>query len=118
MYAYFNEIKLNSQINTDLIAAGHMIQNVLDNKAGAALDGKLSSGVMRVDVDADDAIAPIITAGFTYDLNENWYGVASISYAKLSNEATINVVNETTGAELIHATTKIDIDPIINLSST
>lgn len=113
MYAYFNEIKLNSQINTDLIAAGHMIQNVLDNKAGAALDGKLSSGVMRVDVDADDAIAPIITAGFTYDLNENWYGVASISYAKLSNEATINVVNETTGAELIHATTKIDIDPII-----
>lgn len=113
MYAYFNDIKLNSQINTDLIAAGHMIQNVLDNKAGAALDGKVSSGVMRVDVDADDAIAPVFTAGFTYDLNENWYGVASVSYAKLSNETTINVVNETTGAELIHATAKIDIDPLI-----
>ncbi|MEG1709803.1 MAG: OmpW family outer membrane protein [Acinetobacter sp.] len=113
MYAYFNDIKLNGQIESDLIAAGHMIQNVLDNKAGAALDGKVSSGVMRVDVDADDAIAPIVTAGFTYDLNENWYGVASVSYAKLSNKATINVVNQTTGAELIHATTKIDIDPLI-----
>ncbi|OTG67903.1 hypothetical protein B9T25_07950 [Acinetobacter sp. ANC 4470] len=113
MYAYFNDIKLNGQIESDLIVAGHMIQNVLDNKAGAALDGKISSGEMRVKVDADDAIAPVVTAGFTYDLNENWYGVASVSYAKLSNKATINVVNQTTGAELIHATTKIDIDPII-----
>ncbi|CAM4311687.1 OmpW family protein [Acinetobacter pragensis] len=113
MYAYFNDIKLNSEIRSDLEAAGHMIQNVLDNKAGAALDGKISSGVMRVDVDADDAIAPIVTAGFTYDLNDNWYGVASVSYAKLNNKTTINVVNESTGQQLIHATTKIDIDPLI-----
>ena len=113
MYAYFNDIKLNSEIRSDLEAAGHMIQNVLDNKAGAALDGKVSSGVMRVDVDADDAIAPIVTAGFTYDLTENWYGVASVSYAKLNNKTTINVVNESTGQQLIHATTKIDIDPLI-----
>lgn len=113
MYAYFNDIKLNSEIRSDLEAAGHMIQNVLDNKAGAALDGKVSSGVMRVDVDADDAIAPIVTAGFTYDLNENWYGVASISYAKLNNKTSINVLNETTGQQLIHATTKINIDPLI-----
>ncbi|MEN3978283.1 OmpW family outer membrane protein [Acinetobacter sp. CWB-B33] len=113
MYAYFNDIKLNSEIRSDLEAAGHMIQNVLDNKAGAALDGKVSSGIMRVDVDADDAIAPIITAGFTYDLNDHWYGVASVSYAKLNNKTTINVVNESTGQQLIHATTKIDIDPLI-----
>ncbi len=113
MYAYFNDIKLNSEIRSDLEAAGHMIQNVLDNKAGAALDGKLSSGVMRVDVDADDAIAPIVTAGFTYDFNENWFTVASVSYAKLNNKTTINVVNETTGEQLIHASTKIDIDPLI-----
>jgi outer membrane protein len=113
MYAYFNDIKLNSEIRSDLEAAGHMIQNVLDNKAGAALDGKLSSGTMRVDVDADDAIAPIVTAGFTYDLDDHWYGVASVSYAKLNNKTTINVVNESTGQQLIHGTTKIDIDPLI-----
>ena len=113
MYAYFNDIKLNSEIRSDLEAAGHMIQNILDNQAGAALDGNVSSGVMRVDVDADDAIAPIVTAGFTYDLTENWYGVASVSYAKLNNKTTINVVNESTGQQLIHATTKIDIDPLI-----
>lgn len=113
MYAYFNDIKLNPQIESDLEAAGHMIQNVLDGKAGAALDGTVSSGVMRVEVDTDDAIAPIITAGFTYDLNENWYTVASVSYAKLNNKATIDIINESTGVRLINATTKIDIDPLI-----
>ena len=113
MYAYFNDIKLNSEIRSDLEAAGHMIQNVLDNKAGAALDGKVSSGVMRVDVDADDAIAPIVTAGFTYDLTENWYGVASVSYAKLNNKVNINVINDTTGQTLIRSNTKVDIDPLI-----
>ncbi len=113
MYAYFNDIKLNPEIRSDLEAAGHMIQNVLDNKAGAALDGKASSGSMRVDVDADDAIAPIVTLGFTYDFTPNWFTAASVSYAKLNNKTTINVINETTGEQLIHATTKIDIDPII-----
>lgn len=59
MYAYFNDIKLNGGIESDLIAAGHMIQNIKDDNAGAALDGKLSSGTMRVDVDADDAIGQL-----------------------------------------------------------
>ena len=62
MYAHFNDIKLNDEIRSDLISAGHMIQNVLDGKAGAALDRKESSGNMVVKVDADDAIAPIFTA--------------------------------------------------------
>lgn len=113
MYAHFNNIKLNSEIESALKAAGHMIQNVLDNKAGAALDGTPSSGVMRVKVDADDAIAPIFTAGFTYDLNANWYTIASLSYAKLNNKGKIDIINESTGVRLIGATTKIDIDPLI-----
>ena len=113
MYAYFNDIELNKGIESDLIAAGHMIQNIKDDKAGAALDGKESSGKMVVDVDADDAIAPIVTLGFTYDFTPSWFTVASVSYAKLNNKTTINVVNETSGEQLIHASTKIDIDPII-----
>ncbi|WP_151869914.1 OmpW family protein [Acinetobacter sp. TUM15509] len=113
MYAHFNQIKLNGGIRSDLISAGHMIQNVLDGKAGAALDRKVSSADMTVKVDADDTIAPIVSVGFTYDFNNSWYGVGSVSYAKLNNEATINVVNKNTGNKLIHATTKIDIDPLI-----
>ncbi|WP_347019872.1 OmpW/AlkL family protein [Acinetobacter calcoaceticus] len=113
MYAHFNDIKLNDGIRSDLVSAGHMIQNVLDGKAGAALDRKESSGKMVVNVDADDAIAPIFTAGFTYDFNDSWYTVASVSYAKLSNKAQIDVVNQNTGTRLIHATTKVDIDPLI-----
>lgn len=113
MYAYFNDIELNKGIESDLIAAGHMIQNIKDNKAGAALDGKESSGKMVVDVDADDAIAPIVTLGFTYDFTPSWFTVASVSYAKLNNKTKIDVINQTTGEQLIHATTKIDIDPLI-----
>jgi len=113
MYAHFNDIKLNDGIHSDLVSAGHMIQNVLDGKAGAALDRKESSGKMVVNVDTDDAIAPIFTAGFTYDFNESWYTVASVSYAKLNNKAQIDVVNQNTGTRLIHATTKVNIDPLI-----
>ena len=50
MYAYFNDIKLNPGIESDLITAGNMIRNIQDNKAGAALDKNIkrqSSGESR-----------------------------------------------------------------------
>lgn len=114
MYAYFSDIKINAGIEKDLIAAGHMIQNIYDDKAGASLEGKISSGDMKVKVDANDAFAPMVTAGFTYDFKKNWFATASLSYAKLDNTATITVVNRNTGAQLIKAQTKIDIDPLIS----
>ena len=127
MFAHFNDIKLNGQTRSDLEAAGNMIQNVLDGAkaldpknnmpegvgAGAALDGKTSSANPYVKVKADDAIAPIVSLGATYDMTENWYGVVSVSYAKLNNEAKIDVIDKNTGKRLIHAKTKIDIDPLI-----
>lgn len=113
MYAHFSNIKLNGDINKDLVAAGHMIQNVLDNKAGAALDGKTSSANPLVKVKTTDAIAPIVSLGATYDFTENWYGVASVSYAKLNNQAKIDVIDANTGKRLIQSTSKVDIDPII-----
>lgn len=128
MYAYFNEIKLDKGIEADLVAAGHMIQNIIGDNAAAALqiprdrseNGSYTpsecGGVscrMKVDVDTDTAIAPIVTAGFTYDITPSWYGVASVSYAKLNNQATIKVLNETTGQQMIHSSTKVDIDPLI-----
>nr|WP_228146193.1 OmpW family outer membrane protein [Acinetobacter sp. ANC 4648] len=113
MYARFTGIKLDSQVNRDLVAAGHMVQNILDNQAGAALDGKKSSANPYVKVKADDAFAPIVSLGATYDITENWYGVASVSYAKLNNKTTIDVIDSKTGNRLIRGTTKIDIDPLI-----
>lgn len=113
MYAHFNDIKLDSAIESDLKAAGHMIQNILDDKAGAALEGKISSADPKVRVKTTDAIAPIVTLGATYDLNSNWYGIASVSYAKLNNRANIDVIDRNTGNKLIHSSTKIDIDPLI-----
>lgn len=114
IYAYFDKVKLNTGIETDLISAGHKVQNILDNRAGAALDGKTSSADPRIKVEATDAIAPIVTVGATYDFNQNWFAVGSISYAKMNNDAKITVTDNNTGKQLISSKTQIDIDPIIS----
>ncbi|ESK54265.1 MAG: OmpW family protein [Moraxellaceae bacterium] len=113
MYAYFNDLKMNSGIESDLIKAGHMIQNIHDGKAGAALDGKTSSADPVVKLKATDTFAPIVTLGATYDFKPNWFAVGSISYSKMNNEAQIYVTDRNSGKELIRANTKIDIDPLI-----
>ncbi|WP_288402687.1 OmpW family outer membrane protein [uncultured Acinetobacter sp.] len=113
MYAYFNDLKMNSGIESDLVKAGHMIQNIHDGKAGAALDGKTSSADPIVKLEATDTFAPIVTVGATYDFNPNWFAVGSVSYSKMNNEAKIYVIDRNTGKELIQANTKIDIDPLI-----
>ncbi len=113
MYAYFNDLKTNSGIEADLIQAGHMIQNIHDNKAGAALDRKTSSADPVVKLKATDAFAPIVTLGATYDFKPNWFAVGSVSYSKMSSDAKINVIDRNTGKELIRAKTTIDIDPLI-----
>ncbi|MFV5516443.1 OmpW/AlkL family protein [Acinetobacter gerneri] len=113
MYAHFTHLKLDDAIGNDLIAAGHMIQNVLDGKAGAALDGKTSSANPKIKVEADDAWAPIATLGATYDFNPNWFAVGSVSYAPMSSDAKITISDSNTGKQLISAKTKIDIDPLI-----
>lgn len=113
MYSYFNELEMNSGIESDLIKAGHMIQNIHDGKAGAALDGKTSSAKPIVKLEATDTFAPIVTLGATYDFSPNWFAVGSVSYSKMNSEAKIYVTDQNTGKELIKANTKIDIDPLI-----
>ncbi len=112
MYAYFNELEMNPSLEKDLIDAGHMIANIKQGQAGAALDAKVSSAKPEVSLDAEDAIAPIATVGFTYDFNDRWFAVGSVSYAQLSGEAKITVKDEKLG-ELINAKTDIEINPIL-----
>lgn len=68
---------------------------------------------MKVKSKADSAIAPIINVGATYDFNESWYAVGSLSYAKLDSDTTITVENAA-GEQLIEAVSNIDIDPYIS----
>ena len=89
IYAYFDDIELNEGIERDLQRAGDQIQNIKDGRAGAALENLKSSSEMTVEVDAESAFAPIITLGATYDFNDRWFGVGSLSYAKLDSETTI-----------------------------
>ena len=121
MYAYFDDIKLNKGIGQDLQIAAGRLELINNDKAGAALGTKeeirdnKDAGVadMKVKVEADSAWAPIINVGATYDFDENWFAVGSISYAKLDSDTTITVKNDRTGKQLIEAKSNIDIDPYI-----
>lgn len=115
VYGHFNKLKLDSGVNQDLINAGHMVQNVLDGQAGVALQNSGSSNATPVvDVDTSDAFAPVVTAGFSYDLTDRWFTTASLTYMpNFNNTATITVTDQNTGTELIRAKTKVDLDPLI-----
>ena len=125
MYAYFNELEINPQTEKDLIKAGHMIANIKDGNAGRALEiAALGKGVAvpsnlasegsapKVKVDASDAFAPVVTAGFTYDFNDKWFAVGSVSYAHLKNDTTITVTNTKHG-KLIKSKANIEVNPIL-----
>lgn len=112
MYAYFNELEINSSTEQDLIKAGHMIANIKEGKAGASLDGIESSANPKVDLEASDAFAPVATVGFTYDFNDTWFAVGSVSYAHLKNDTTITVTDANLG-ELIRSKADIEVNPIL-----
>ena len=115
VYGYFDKIKLNGGVEQDLVNAGHMVQNVLDGKAGEALQNSGKSFAdPHVKVDTDDAFGAVVTAGFTYDFTDRWFSTMSLTYMpNFNNKATISVTDSKTGKELIHATTKVDLDPLI-----
>ncbi|WP_019672073.1 OmpW/AlkL family protein [Psychrobacter lutiphocae] len=118
MYAYFSDIKLNRGIGQDLSVAAGRIQLIEDGNPIAALGSKedvmkaVNTGAMSVKVSGSSAVAPIINLGATYDIDDRWYAVGSVSYAKLDNDTTISVRNAE-GKELIYSKANIDIDPII-----
>ena len=66
----------------------------------------------KVKLEADDAIAPVATAGFTYDFNDRWFAVGSVSYAHLTGEQTITISDANLG-QLIEAKSDIEINPIL-----
>ena len=112
MYAYFNDLEMNPNLEADLVNAGHKIANIKNGAAGAALEGTVSTANPKVKLEADDAIAPVATAGFTYDFNDRWFAVGSISYAHLTAEQTITVTDASLG-KLIEAKSDIEINPIL-----
>lgn len=115
VYGYFDKLKISSGLEQDLVNAGHMVQNVLDGQAGDALQntGK-SSANPAVDVDVDDTFGAVVTAGFSYDFNERWFSTASVTYMpKFNSTAKISIVDANSGNQLIRASTKIDLDPLI-----
>lgn len=118
MYAYFDDIDLNKGIGQDLQVAAGRLQLIKENKPVDAIGDNILNNNdaqvrdMRVKVEADSAWAPILNIGATYDFDDNWFAVGSLSYAKLDSDTTITVKNKA-GEELIEAKSNIDIDPYI-----
>lgn len=113
MYAYFNDIELNDGIRNDLEIAGQRVQQLKANNPFVAIGELSADGSMDVDVNSGSDFAPIVTLGATYDLNDKWFAVGSLSYAKLDSDTTIKVIDKQTKETLITAKTKTDIDPFI-----
>ena len=112
MYAYFNELEMNPALEKDLITAGHMIANIKQGNAGAALEKTESTANPVVELEASDAFAPVATVGFTYDFNDRWFAVGSVSYAHLKGETTITVKDAQLG-ELVQTKSDIEINPFL-----
>ena len=116
VYGHFNKLKLNGGVEADLVQAGYMIDNILNDRAGEALHGGKGSSTAtpEVKVKTSDDFAPVFTAGFTYDFTERWFTTGSLSYMpNFNNVATVTVTDTSTGKELIKSTTKIDLDPLV-----
>ncbi|MDS7928293.1 OmpW family outer membrane protein [Acinetobacter sp. V102_4] len=114
-YGHFNKTKLNQNFEQDLINVGHMVQNVLDDLAGLALENSGSSTANPIiKVKTSDAFAPVVTAGFSYDLSDRWFSTASLTYIpKFNSTAKITVTDSNTGNQLLNANTKVDLNPLI-----
>lgn len=114
MVGYFSELELDKKTEADLVLAGHRIQNIKDGRAGAALDDvNSSSAIPKVKLKSSTEVGPFVTAGYTYDLSPQWFTTASVSYAKLKTDVTINTINARNGELLTQGKTTLDIDPLL-----
>ncbi|ALH95631.1 OmpW/AlkL family protein [Acinetobacter equi] len=113
MLSHFSGVKLDKGVEKDFIKVGHVVKNLMDQKAGAALEGATSSADPRVSMDTNSKLAPMLTLGATYDFDQNWFAVASVSYAKFNNTAEITIRDEKTFKVLGTAKTKIKMDPFM-----
>lgn len=104
MYAHFSDVKADPNVNAEL------------NSNGLLAILKPELGKIKV----DDAFAPVAIAGFDYNLNQNWFATASVSYAHLSTTAKLDVIGNTKliGKDIPRATilkgrSEIEINPIV-----
>lgn len=84
MYAHFSDIKTDPNI-------------------------ALPMGAKITNISVDDAIAPVVVVGIDYNINKEWFTTASVSYAHLSTDATLNI----DGPITVTGKSKIEINPII-----
>lgn len=96
MYAHFSDIDVDSdRVNAAL-------------NTGALALMKPSLGNVTV----EDAFAPVVVAGVDYNINKDWFATASVSYAHLSTNAKLEILDKNKDL-LITGKSKVEINPIV-----
>ena len=110
MYAHFSNFKLEGGVNEKLTAA---------LKANNPVLGGLAGNLSISDVNIDDAVAPVATIGADYNFNKDWFATASVTYAHLQTNASLNIngdgaaVNALKMNPVVTGKTEIEINPIV-----
>ena len=112
MYAHFSNFKLEGGVNQKLTAG-------VQGTPVGSLVGAVAGNLSITDVKIDDAIAPVATIGADYNITKDWFATASVTYAHLQTDASLNVQGDGAGVALlggnpiITGKTKIEINPIV-----
>lgn len=98
-YVWYSGIKLSSAVSSGAFLYSPSTSTLLEGSTTA----RLSS-----------SFAPVINAGFTYNIDKHWSAGVSMSYMWLSTRATLTT-NSSVGT--VTSTTKIRLNPIISFAS-
>lgn len=98
MYAHFSDFKLGGNVNQALTNANDLTK-------------LLQPSVTKVDI--DDAFAPVVTLGADYNITKDWFATASVTYAHLNTNATLDLNSNLLEGDLLQGKSKIEINPIV-----
>ncbi|MDY7546679.1 OmpW family outer membrane protein [Glaciimonas sp. CA11.2] len=89
----------------------------LDNGFQQKLSGVISrgqTGALRTSADLSSSLAPVISAGASYNFDAHWSVGLSVSYIPLKTRADLTT---STPSGDVHSTTKLTLDPIVSFLS-
>ena len=89
------------------IGGGIMYAHFSDIKTDPNIKMPMNAQIQKVSV--SDAIAPVVVAGVDYNFTKDWFATASVSYAHLSTDATLDIGGPIT----VTGKSKIEINPIV-----
>jgi outer membrane protein len=99
-YVWYSGVKLSSAISSGAF--------LYSSTYGTALEGTTTAKL-------SSSFAPVVNAGFVYNIDKHWSVGLSLSYMWLSTRATLTTHSSSVGT--VTSSTKIKLDPIVSFAS-